>query len=280
MEIIDRFKSRLDKTIKYRFLTWDNKMIEACAVFFKGKEAPINICVSTQLGCECNCSFCVTGWKRFIRDLTSEEIIEQVALITKDLQMSEKDEFEITYMGTGEPLKNIEVVLASAFYFIKIYKNLFRLNISTILPELSLTITELQCTEIKIHFQYSLHFIDDISRWRYFRKKLVPIHEALGFFDEVADLYKEPYCVNYILFQGINDDRESARRLVSLLEGHSAYLKVSQYSPIDISDLRPSQNYVSFVEEIDKTNIKWKSFSSQGIDIHAACGHLLSDIEF
>lgn len=280
MKVIQIFESQIDQTLKYRFNTEDDGIIEACVVFFEKKEATINICISTQLGCECLCTFCTTGNKRFIRNLSSLEIQEQVKLILDDRKDFRNQKFEITFMGTGEPLKNKENVLDSARCFAVNYKSLVRINISTIFDSLNLSLNELNSIGKPIHFQYSLHFCDDETRSIYFRKKMAPINEVLRFLDNIADYYGKLYCVNYILFDSINDDLSDAHKLVSLIKGHKAYLKISEFCPILTSDLQPSKKRDRFVAEISKSDIPWKVFSSHGTDIHAACGHLLTDIIF
>lgn len=280
MKIIKEFKSRIDNTLKYQFETMDERIIEACVVFFKEKEATINICISTQLGCECSCMFCATGHKRFIRNLTSLEIQEQVNLILDYKEEFKNQKFEITYMGTGEPLKNKENMLSSARYFATTYATLTRINISSIFESLNLTINELRDIPKPIHFQYSLHFCDDETRYIYFRKNLAPICQALAFLDNIADYYGKPYCINYILFENINDDLQSAQNLIQLVQTHNAYLKISEFSPISMCTLRPSSNNIQFIRELNKSDIPWKLFTSHGSDIHAACGHLLTNVEF
>lgn len=280
MKIVRVFKSKLDQTLKYRFKTVDGGIIEACVVFFEKKEATINICISTQLGCECLCSFCITGNKSFIRNLSSLEIQEQVSLILDDRKDFRSQKFEITFMGTGEPLKNKENVLDSARSFAANYKSLVRINMSTIFDSLNLSLNELSKIGKPIHFQYSLHFCDDATRSIYFRKKLAPIEDVLNLLDDIANYYGKIYCVNYILFENINDDLSDAQKLVSLIGKHKAYIKISEFCPISTCDLQPSKKRDRFVTEISKSDISWKLFSSQGADIHAACGHLLTDIEF
>lgn len=281
MKIIKEFVSQIDKTLKYQFQTADGRILESCVLFFEERESAFIICISTQLGCECLCSFCATGHKNFIRNLTSQEIQEQVSLIINYRKEFQNQKFEITFMGTGEPLRNKENMLDSARCFSKTYQTLLtRINISSLFDSLNLTLAELQTIEKPVHFQYSLHFCDNALRNVYFRKNLAPLEHVLLFLDSIADYYKRPYCINYILFNQINDSTEDAQRLIRLTENHNAYLKISEYSPIPMGSLLPSQNQEQFVAKINSSNIPWKMFSSHGTDIHAACGHLLTDVAF
>lgn len=279
MKLVNKIQSKVDQTVKFQFQTNDYRIVEACVVFFEKKEAPVNICVSTQLGCECSCWFCATGSKRFIRNLSVNEVIKQVELILEDMTRINSKKFEITFMGTGEPLKNKEVVFKSIELFTEQYKNLHRINLSSIFPERNFMVSELQKLNGRIHFQYSLHFLSDENRKKYFRRPLLPIQDALNILDQVASYYNEKYCINYILFENVNDSVEDAKALALLVKEHSAYLKISEYSPVKYCDLAPSKKFDDFIEVINQTGICYKKFASQGSDIHAACGHLLTNIE-
>lgn len=274
------YKSLIDETLKFQIQTKDGYVIEACVVFFPEKPAPINICISSQIGCECSCSFCVTGNKRFVRNLSSEEIEEQLSLIFYENQELLKHRFEITYMGTGEPLLNWDQVYLSAKSFSTKYSKLCRINISSIFPKICLPIEKIFYLNTPVHFQFSMHFLTDELRRKYFRRELPSINSVLERLNEIYRLQKSFYCVNYILFELINDSQKDAEMLAAMIQPLPAYLKISKYCPIEGSSLRPSSNYENFISLLKQKGIQCKSFESKGIDIRAACGHLLSDIQF
>lgn len=274
------YRSPIDGTLKYQISTFDGYTIEACVVFFWEKVAQVNICISSQVGCECACSFCVTGYKRFIRNLSSEEIAEQLTLIFDNSPDLLTHNFEVTYMGTGEPLQNWDNVLSSASYFSNRYDQLYRINISSVFPKVDLPLEDILSISHPVHFQFSLHFVTDELRKKYFRRELAPIASVFAKLNQLHDITKTPYCINYILFDSINDRPQDAEALIKTIQALPAYLKISKYCPIDFSTLKVSQNFESFTSILNSAGIKWKSFESKGIDIHAACGHLLSDIQF
>lgn len=280
MKILYKVSSSVDETIKYQLSTSDGLVIEACVIFFFEEIAKINICVSSQVGCICNCMFCATGNKRFIRNLTAKEIIEQVTIITDDISLKTNQLFEITYMGTGEPLNNVDEVLESMHHIESVYSNLHRINLSTVLPSLNISLEQLLSTRHPIHFQYSMHFTKDELREKYFRNKLPTIYDSLSFFNTISKKTDEMFCINYLLFDGINDTIDDARRLIKFCKSLNAYIKISEYCPIKHSSLKPSKNFCKFVGILDDEHITWKSFQSKGADIKASCGHLLSEIEF
>jgi len=282
MKIVDILTST-DKTQKYTYLTKDDYYIESCAVFFEGKESPLNICVSSQVGCRYSCSFCVTGNKKFLRSLSSDEIIAQVDMMMEKNAELRNYSFEITYMGTGEPLDNLEHVVGSMKYFSEMYPKLSRINISTTLPSLSIDLYELQKIQKKVHIQYSLHFTNDIKRKSYFRNNDLPnIADSLNFLAHFSKSISDRLCLNYILFRGINDSTDDAEQLATLAKYHNCYIKISKYSEISLSELASTreEDLLKFAQKLKKSNVDFKIFQSKGEDIHASCGHFLHDIVF
>ena len=281
MKKLEILKSEIDETLKYKFITDDNYIIEACVLFFWDEKATVNICVSSQVGCMSNCSFCITGKKRFVRNLKKEEIIEQVKLVFSNAPQLENEFFEITYMGTGEPLYNIDEVLGSIKFFEDNYDKLQRINVSTIMPNTDRVFKNNFQTTYPLHFQYSLHFLTDELRGKYFGTKLIPIIESIQYLDDLSKSNGERFCVNYILFKGINDSITDAKKLVELLADKNAYVKISKYTPVSCNKiLEPSNNTKNFTKILDEANVIWKTFESKGDDIKASCGHLLSDVDF
>lgn len=280
MRIFNIYKSKIDNTIKYQFRTNDEYIVEACLIFFESEVAPINICVSSQIGCMCKCTFCATGYKRFVRNLKSEEIVDQVKLVFLHNPEILNKRFEITYMGTGDPFNNLNEVLSSLKYFENNFADLHRINISTIAPHVNVAPQQFIETKKPIHFQYSLHFLTDNLRNIYFQNKLVPICDALNFFNTISRQTNEDFCINYLLFDGVNDSVVDAENLIRLCHSLKAYIKISHYCPVENSTLRPSQNFKQFADILDQKGIRWKPFISKGNDIKASCGHLLSDVDF
>jgi len=274
-----------DKTRKYRFRTDQGDLFEAATVFFNDIDnAPVNICISSQIGCNFSCSFCVCGNKKFIRNLTVDEIIQQISLIFENDRNLSKNKFEVTYMGSGDPLDNFDAVIESMLH-IPNYQNLSRINISTIVPSINKEKSMLSKVTKKIHLQFSLNFVNDALRLNYLKNKNLPsIEESLNFIDDLAHIINDNPCINYILFDNINDSIKDAKLLCEYANKINAYLKISEYVPIinapNKFKLKPSLNGDAFCAEIVKQNVMHKKFKSKGIDIYAACGHFLSDVEF
>ena len=119
LKIKDKQVSK-DSTIKYLFELEDGNYIEAVLMRFDNR-ANLTACISTQVGCAMNCSFCATAKLGFKRNLTAEEIIQQIFLIQSDTGLKVTN---IVYMGQGEPLLNIDNMLGS----IKIFREQFQVG--------------------------------------------------------------------------------------------------------------------------------------------------------
>lgn len=277
MRIAEIHHSNEDRTVKYTLQTDDGYVIEACALFFEYEVAKINYCISSQVGCNNSCDFCTSGHRKFIRNLSVDEICDQIRIMLEADPSSQNERFEVTYMGTGEPLNNVENVLLSARTLLRLYNKLERLNISTILPTVSIPLEMFDFFKRVLRFQFSLHFTNDIDRRKYFRRELPTINDSLNYLDRLSETLEDQYCINYILIQDVNDSFNDADLLISLAKIHSnAYIRVSEYVPIKESDLSSSTKLESFFLRIQSSGIKCKRFINMGKDIHASCGHFLA----
>ena len=171
-----------DGTLKYLIEYPDGQCVETVLMRFDNR-ANLTACVSSQVGCAVNCSFCATGKRGFIRNLSYQEIIEQVLTIQRDTGLKVTN---IVFMGQGEPLLNLENVLKA----IEIFNNDFqigarRITISTssIIPK----INELAKHELQSTLAISLH-----APTHEIRKKIMPIEEKYPL------SHLKPALLNYI----------------------------------------------------------------------------------
>lgn len=270
-----------DNTRKYYFkVTYsENVHIEACLLNLQ--RYGYIICVSSQIGCSQKCKFCAAGNGRFVRNLTSEEIQEQVRLIVEDNPQLIKSGFQVTYMGSGEPLNNYINVFDSIDCIRKKYTNLSKVNLSTTGP-----IVGKQCFESIdwrnyrdfLHFQYSLHFTQDTERNRFFCTKLMTISETIECLNHISDLINDTYKINYIPFDSLNDKEEHIEELKKLMGStQNAVLKISRMCEINECELLPSEAFEKFSTVAKKTIEKVEIFSSDGTDISAGCGQFYNE---
>ena len=275
MRIIKRTLSADEVTIKYLQKTEDGHVIETG--YYSLDE--FIVCISSQVGCAMNCIFCATAAPiegpesaRFVRNLTTEEIVDQVSNVLAK-KITAKKRILFSYMGMGEPLMNYHSVVASAKILTKRFPK-SRVTISTVgcRPDLMRKLAYEQIGGIlKLHL--SLHAPDDGLRSR-----IIPcagkISVALEALSNFSIIRGTPAKVNYLLINGVNDSLEHAVNLAKLLKSYSFTIKLSRLNAF--GDLKPSSAYrlEEFKNILRKSNLKTCSFISTGTDIEAGCGQL------
>ena len=261
-----------DGTIKYLVEYPDGECVETVLMRFDNR-ANLTACVSSQVGCAVNCSFCATGKGGFKRNLTYKEIIEQVLTIQRDTGLKVTN---IVFMGQGEPLLNLDNVLKA----LDIFNNDFqigqrRITISTsgIIPGIKkLADKNLQST-LAISLHASNHEL---------RKELMPIEEKYPI-DKVKQALKEyvektgrRITVEYILIHGFNDTPSVAKELAYLLNDLKCNINLIPYNSVMENDYKkPSGNDImKFKYLLEHSGKKVTVRLERGADIDAACGQL------
>ena len=261
-----------DGTIKYLVEYPDGECVETVLMRFNNR-ANLTACVSSQVGCAVNCSFCATGKGGFKRNLTYKEIIEQVLTIQRDTGLKITN---IVFMGQGEPLLNLDNVLKA----LEIFNNDFqigarRITISTsgIIPGIErLSEIELQST-----LAISLHAPN-----HELRKQIMPIENKYPI-DKVKQALKNyiektgrRITVEYILIHGFNDTSAVAKELVYLLKDLKCNINLIPYNSVIENDYKkPSQVDISkFKYLLESSGKKVTVRLERGADIDAACGQL------
>ncbi|MFC1612926.1 radical SAM protein [Patescibacteria group bacterium] len=280
MELLKSFKSKDEKTIKYLQKTDDGHIIETG---YYNLDEHI-VCISSQIGCQMGCIFCATTNpvdslnpnKSFIRNLTSEEITQQVKNIFLHLQKQgelKSKKILFSYMGMGEPFLNYENVVNSIKILSKEFPN-SRATISTIgiNPTLIKKIGH-EKIDITLKVHLSFHAPNDKLRKKILPKaqKIQPALEALKYFSSVRNV---PVKVNYILIKGVNDAQKHASQLSNLLKPYSFTVKLSNLN--DFNNLKPSNKnkFDAFKKMLNSKGIKTCKFIPTGTDIKAGCGQL------
>ena len=217
-----------DGTLKYLIEYPDGECVETVLMRFDNR-ANLTACVSSQVGCAVNCSFCATGKRGFIRNLTYKEIVEQVLTIQRDTGLKVTN---IVFMGQGEPLLNLDNVLKA----IEIFNNDFqigarRITLSTsgIVPQ----INKLAEHELQSTLAISLHAPN-----QEIRKTIMPIENKYP----IADLKKSllnyvektgrRITIEYILIKDFNSDIESAKELAIFLKDLKCNINLIPYNDV------------------------------------------------
>ena len=246
------------------------------------------LCVSSQVGCSLDCSFCSTGKQGFQRDLTSAEIIGQVwqAINSYDAFQSGKGRVvtNVVMMGMGEPLMIFDPVVSAMDLMMEdlaygISKRRVTLSTSGVVPALD-KLAELSEASLAV----SLHAPNDALR-----NELVPINRKYpiatllescrNYIDAQSDK-KRVVTVEYTLIAGVNDQREHAVELAELLRDFPCKINLIPFNPFPQSDYqRPSGNAVSrFWQVLVDAGYIVTVRTTRGDDIDAACGQLVGQV--
>ncbi|WP_374515631.1 23S rRNA (adenine(2503)-C(2))-methyltransferase RlmN [Brevundimonas sp.] len=284
-EIVERQVSK-DGTRKWLIRTAPGIEIETVYIPDVGRAGAL--CVSSQVGCTLNCTFCHTGTQKLVRNLTAAEIVAQVQVARDDLGEwpSPKEDrrlSNIVFMGMGEPLYNLDHV-ANAIDIISDGEGIAisrrRITVSTsgvvpMIPELG----ERTQTMLAI----SLHATNDPLR-----DALVPLNKKYPLEQLMAAIRAYPGLGNarrvtfeYVMLKGVNDSPEEARALVKLIQGVPAKINLIPFNPWPGTDYQCSdwKTIEAFAAILNRAGYASPIRTPRGRDILAACGQLKSESE-
>ena len=273
-------KISVDGTIKYLLRCKDKGEIETVFIPEKNRGT---LCISSQIGCTLNCSFCFTGTQKLFRNLTSEEIIGQIIYAMDDLKNWKNENKRITnivLMGMGEPLYNYEEVKKSIKIMMNdkglaISKRKITLSTSGVIPYIHKISDEIGCM-----LAISLHATTDKLR-----DQLVPINKKWNIKDLFENLRSYPGLSNsnritfeYVMLKNINDSDQDAKRLVKLISGIPAKINLIPFNNWPDSNFKRSSDnrILAFSKIVIKAGYSSPVRKTRGDDISAACGQLKS----
>ncbi|AMK78434.1 MULTISPECIES: 23S rRNA (adenine(2503)-C(2))-methyltransferase RlmN [Methylomonas] len=273
-------ESTKDRTVKFLFKLKDQHKVETVLIPFNNK---YSICLSSQVGCAMNCSFCFTGEQGFKRNLTTSEIVGQFLQAWRWLASNRPGEeriLNIVFMGQGEPLHNFDAVKKACEIFLSQHGTsvgVQKITISTAgyIPGLKRWSQEIPGVNLAL----SLH-----SPFAEKRNELIPINkkypldEVLAYIDKIPLNKKQFVTYEYILIKDFNDTADDAKKLGALLEGKEAYINLipfnsfpgSRYESPDLDKIE------KFKEVLDTFKITTLIRIAKGDDVLAACGQLNS----
>ncbi len=266
-----------DGTIKSRFKTHDGFMIEGVLIPTAERKTA---CVSSQVGCSLTCKFCATGTMERKRNLTFDEIYDQVVLINKESERVHGQKLtNIVFMGMGEPLLNYNNVLKS-IERITAEDGLFmspkRITVST--AGVAKQIKQLGEDKVKFKLAVSLHAANDKKR-----NEIMPINETNHIdtlIEALNHFYKQTgseITFEYILFKNFNDSLKDAEELVKIYRKVPADLiNIIEYNPIEAFRFtKPDEATTEeFMHYLERNRVNSRLRKSRGKDIDAACGQL------
>ena len=261
-----------DGTIKYLLEFSDGECVETVLMRFDNR-ANLTACVSSQVGCAVNCSFCATGKRGFIRNLSYKEIIEQVLTIQRDTGLKVTN---VVFMGQGEPLLNLDNVLKAMEIFNEDFQiGARRLTVSTsgIIPQ----INKLADFNMQSTLAISLHAPN-----HNIRRQIMKIEDKYNM-EELKKALKNyvnktgrRITIEYLLIKDVNDSVENAKELAYYLNDIKCNINLIPYNPTEQNDYkRPSNNSVmKFKYLLEHSGKKVTVRLERGADIDAACGQL------
>lgn len=261
-----------DGTKKYLFDVLDGNAIETVLMSY---HHGYSICVSSQIGCKMGCKFCASTGIKFIRNLTSGEIVEQILAVERDNNIRISN---VVFMGIGEPLDNYDNVVNA----IRIINNQKGINIgarhisvstSGLVPKIyQLAEENIQCT-----LSISLHATTDEKR-----SSMMPVNqrynieELLQACRDYIEKTNRRISFEYALAKDNNDNLEDAKRLVKLLKGMICHVNLIPINKIENGTFTKSsnENIVKFRDYLNDHGIVATIRRELGSDIDAACGQL------
>jgi 23S rRNA (adenine2503-C2)-methyltransferase len=242
------------------------------------------LCVSSQVGCTLNCTFCHTGTQRLVRNLTSQEIVSQIIIAKDSLSEWGQEPRQITnivMMGMGEPLYNFEsvrdgILTMSDDAGLSISKRKITLSTSGIVPKIKMA-----GDEIGSMLAISLHATNNDLR-----NEIVPINKKYPIEELLEACRNYPGLSNskritfeYVMLKGVNDSEAEARDLVKLISGIPAKINLIPFNSWPGSSYECSdwEQIEKFGDIVNRGGYASPIRTPRGEDISAACGQLKSD---
>ena len=275
-----------DGTVKSLFHTTDGRAVEA--VLMRYRDGRRSLCLSSQSGCPLTCTFCATGAMRFGRNLTASEILDQALHFRRFLRTaggspsaSERgagrpagdSPDHVVFMGMGEPMMNLDHVLAACERLPDLGVTHRRTAISTVgwIPG----IDRLAQSELPVRLALSLHAADDDLR-----SQIMPVNERYPLADVLAACERfyaakrRLVFVEYVMLAGVNDRYEQAVALARVLDPKVFKVNLIPYNPTGSYDGSSPEAINAFRAVLEEHGLRATVRLTRGRDIAAACGQL------
>ena len=269
-----------EDAVKYLFGLNDGNTIETLYMCDRERQLTYHstVCVSSQAGCAMKCRFCATGEGGLIRNLTAEEIFEQVNICDQNCRQGGYFPLDaVVFAGMGEPLLNYDHVLI-AIELIKNRLGLRKFELATvgIVPNIRRLAEDAAKIGVNVRLNLSLHAPTDKKRAR-----LIPmtttygVNEILAAGKYYADITGSRVRLRYMLIKGFNDTPDDLEQLSRLLAGKNMKLVLSGYNDNHISGLKAPDrlDVLDFYNKI-KDKAECDIFRNFGGEIRGGCGQL------
>jgi 23S rRNA (adenine2503-C2)-methyltransferase len=249
------------------------------------EEGRATLCISSQVGCAMDCSFCSTAQQGFNRNLSTAEIVGQVLLAQKELGFQAGDNriiSNVVLMGMGEPLANFRNVVPALRILLDelgldFSRRRLTLSTSGLVPQIYKL-----AEETNVALAVSLHAPNDELR-----NELVPLNRRHNIAELLAACWSyideangRSITFEYVMLDGINDSPAQARALAKLLKGRPAKVNLIPFNPFPGTKYRRSRPEVitAFLDQVLKGGVMATIRRTRGDDIDAACGQLVGKV--
>lgn len=274
-------RSRDGQTTKGLFRLHDGNEVEAVLMEHHGERN--TVCISSQAGCAYACTFCSTGQAGFTRNLTPTEIFDQARYFAKQLARDGRKITNVVYMGMGEPLANMDNVMASVA-LLNDPKGFGlghrHITISTV--GLVDKIDRFADEHTQVNLAISLHAPTDATR-----SAIMPVNRKFSTAELMAAVARYVAKTNrkvffeYVMLAGVNDTDEHARDLARLMKGPLYHVNLIPYNATPDALLRGSeqQRIWDFAKLLEQQHVAVTVRTPMGRDIAAACGQLRAETQ-
>ncbi|MDO8414981.1 MAG: 23S rRNA (adenine(2503)-C(2))-methyltransferase RlmN [Agitococcus sp.] len=280
-----------DGTRKWVLKVGENSMVETVLIPDGDRKT---LCVSSQVGCALDCSFCSTGKQGFQRDLTTAEIIGQVWVANRSY-FEENQDYDsrtraltnVVMMGMGEPLLNFDAVVPAMDLMLEDYayglsKRRVTLSTSGIVPMM-----DKLSDVIDVSLAVSLHATNDELR-----NELVPVNKKYPLKDLMAacqrflakfqaDGGRRKVTMEYVMLAGINDQAVHAYEMIQLLKNVPSKINLIPFNPFPQAPYKCSSRsqILAFQKILTEAGFICTIRATRGDDIDAACGQLVGQVQ-
>lgn len=277
---VDTMQRSSDGTIKNAVKLHDGLIVESVLI---PHEKRITACVSSQVGCSLDCKFCATARLKRMRNLSADEIYDQVVAIKEQSELFfGRPLTNIVFMGMGEPLLNYANVV-EAIDKITSPKGLNmaskRITLSTV--GIAKMIKKIADDEVKFNLAVSLHAATNETR-----SSIMPINDTNSL-EELGDALRHWYnktkrkvTYEYVVWKGVNDTKEHAQALLKFCKIIPSKVNLIEYNPVDENNFTQAADEAleMYMDLLEKNGITTRIRKSRGKDIDAACGQLANKI--
>jgi 23S rRNA (adenine2503-C2)-methyltransferase len=279
--LVDQMQRSNDGTIKNAIKLHDGNIVECVLI---PTEKRITACISSQVGCSLDCSFCATALLKRMRNLNPDEIYDQVVAIKEQAEtFFNRPLTNIVFMGMGEPLMNYNNVLAAVERITSeegLGMSPRRITLSTV--GLAKLMKKLADDEVKFNLALSLHSARDEVRSSIMNiNKANPVAELAEAIEYWYTKTGRKLTYEYVVWKDINDKPEDIAALVAFCRKAPCKVNLIEYNPIAEDGYQQADQTVveAYVNALNKAGITATVRRSRGKDIDAACGQLANKNE-